>query len=147
MMSMDAFITVSEMTILASQAMSPKGQGYCFHMKYNSEGMPLKDTKPTVDRVKPCPDLNFVPLNSLNDLTVITPVQLPSGSVLLTLSYYSTPSRLKVMSRVRWLSGWVGGVPCKFRVRTSPNTFFSFYWGLCLTWGFVETGAWTWTRA
>ncbi len=39
-MRMDAFITVSEMTILASQAYSPKGQGYWFHMRYNSEGIP-----------------------------------------------------------------------------------------------------------
>lgn len=39
-MRMDAFITVSEMTILASQAYSPKGQGYWFHIRYNSEGIP-----------------------------------------------------------------------------------------------------------
>ena len=39
-MRMDAFITVSEMTILASQAYSPKGQGYWCHMRYNSEGIP-----------------------------------------------------------------------------------------------------------
>ena len=38
---MDAFMTVSEMTILASQAFSPKGQGYCFHIRYNSEGIPV----------------------------------------------------------------------------------------------------------
>ena len=37
---MDALITVSEMTILASQAYSPKGQGYWFHIRYSSEGMP-----------------------------------------------------------------------------------------------------------
>ena len=39
-MRMDAFIKVSEMTILASQAYSPKGQGYCLHMRNNSEGIP-----------------------------------------------------------------------------------------------------------
>ena len=42
-MRMDAFITVSEMTILASHAKSPKGQGYCFHIRYNSDGMPVMD--------------------------------------------------------------------------------------------------------
>ena len=40
-MRMDALITVSEMTILASQAYSPKGHGYWFHMRYNSEGIPM----------------------------------------------------------------------------------------------------------
>ena len=36
----EAFMTVSVIMILASQAISPKGQGYCFHIRYNSLGIP-----------------------------------------------------------------------------------------------------------